>query len=166
MKPTIWMCCLRPWPSCCLSALMAAGLVLAQEKPNVTTVPPMVRNGVTVTVIHAPGKESKESLRGMGAGQKAHVDPQTGKLRDPEHDESARLSEEVRALMSVPLTSLQPVQHASGMVSVDLQDAFQSFATATIGKDGKVVLSCDDKPVLPAKGRAVKKTVQEGSHVR
>ena len=129
---------------CCLLSLTTTISLLAQEKPHFTTVGPLVKPGVTVNVVNAPGAGGKASAPSAGNAQKVHLDPATGRIKQPDAEESARLNEQVKAMIGEPqVNNLQPVYHQNGAISVDLQGSFLEFATATIGKDGKLVLSCE-----------------------
>lgn len=132
----------------CLAAVTAA----AQQNEAVSNVPPMVVGGTTVKVVSVPGGGVRPAVVNS---QKVHVDPKTGKFRDGEHDESSKLSEEIRSMIDRPIGQLQPVQHPNGMISIDLQGAFLNMATASVDKNGKLVLSCDkSQQAGPRQGKA------------
>lgn len=75
-------------------------------------------------------------------GQQAADDKQTGKLRQPSTEETKQLLDGIAALVNTSIEGLVPRYHEGGMVSVDLQDRFQSVAVAQIGADGKVEQRC------------------------
>lgn len=144
---------------CGLLSLAATAALSAQEKPHFTTVAPMVRPGVTVNVVNAPAAAGQQQATAGQSAQKAHVEPGTGRIKQPDADESAKLSEEVKAMIGKEQVNLQPVYHQNGMVSVDLQGSFLEFVTAVTGKDGKLVLSCEKSggKTIEAAGAAISK---------
>lgn len=131
------------WAVCSALVCLMAASAAAQEKNNISQVPPMAVNGVTVKVVSVPGGGIQPAFV---SSQKVHVDPKTGKFVEGEHDESSKLTEGIRALIDRPIVQLQPVLHPNGMISIDLQGAFLNLATASVDKHGKLVLSCEKAP--------------------
>jgi hypothetical protein len=130
----------NPCRPVCGLFLLATGVLLAQQTPHLTTVPPMVRYGVTVKVVNVPGGGVRPASQ---SGQKAFVDPKTGELREAEHDEAAKLNEGIRGLQSLSVSNLQPVRHPNGMTTVDLKGMFMEYARVAVAADGTLSLSCN-----------------------
>ena len=76
------------------------------------------------------------------AGQRVHIDPQSGKLREPEHEESKQLSDQMRRLAGPSVKQLKAVRHPNGMLTVDTQGAFLSYSVAKVNADGTVSQEC------------------------
>ena len=76
------------------------------------------------------------------AGQQVAVDKKTGKLRQPTPEEAKALAEGMRKLVDQSTEGLTPVYHNNGMVSVDLQDRFQSVTVVKVNPDGTLTKSC------------------------
>lgn len=92
-----------------------------------------------------PAEEDCSAQESPGnAGLRAFRDPRTGQLREPEPEELKALSEnkakELAARASVE--RLQAIVHANGMVSVDLQGAFESELIARKNSDGSISIRC------------------------
>jgi hypothetical protein len=111
-------------------------------------------NGVTVKVVNVPGSGIQPSTT---SGQRVHLDPKTGKIREAEQEELAEFREAVRGLLDRPLTNLQPVQHPNGMISLDLKGSFLEFSTATVGPNGKLSLSCEKAGTAQQRATSVTK---------
>jgi hypothetical protein len=76
------------------------------------------------------------------AGQRVHIDPQTGKIREPEQEESQQLSDQMRRMSGPSAKQLKAVRHPNGMLTVDTQGAFLSYSVAKVNADGTVSQKC------------------------
>jgi len=108
---------------------LALGLVLAAG---------MGQAGQPVT--KQQGKET-HAVAGL-AGQRVHIDPQTGKIREPEQEEAKQLSDQLKRLPGAPVKQLKAIRHPNGMLTVDTQGAFLSYSMATVNADGTVSREC------------------------
>jgi hypothetical protein len=95
----------------------------------------------------AAAKEDRGPVPAAGAGMKAAVDRQTGKLRRPTAEEEKELDEATAQLKQAqaPVVATQAVQHANGMTSLVLGPEFLEFmntAVATVNPDGTVSWTC------------------------
>ncbi len=66
----------------------------------------------------------------------------SGRLRPLTPDEARELLTGISRYVDQSSEGLRPVVHASGMVSLDLEDRFQSVSLARLGVDGSVTLRC------------------------
>jgi hypothetical protein len=76
------------------------------------------------------------------AGQKAAVDPQTGRLRPITPEEARELVAGLTASLSQSDQGLTAVRLPNGALVLDLQGRFESAMLARIGADGKVDAEC------------------------
>ena len=76
------------------------------------------------------------------AAQKAAVDPATGRLRGITPEEARALLESVSRELSHSDAGLTLVYHPNGMISIDLEDRFQSAALVRIDPDGTLRARC------------------------
>jgi hypothetical protein len=114
---------------------------------------------VTVRVVNAPGTGTNPV--GL-SGQRAAIDPKTGKLRPVEHDEAKQLNDAARALVGTPAPAFQQVVQPSGAVSVSLGDHFMEFATVARGADGKLAFACEQGEAK-SQAAAVQKVAAKGA---
>lgn len=87
-------------------------------------------------------KAADEEVAVEIAGQTASVDPKTGQLRALSADEAKALMEGISRYVDQSGDGLIPVYHASGAVSIDLDERFQSVSIARTTTDGKVATRC------------------------
>ena len=85
-----------------------------------------------------PASESQAS----DAAQKAAVDPATGRLRGITPEEARALIESVSRELSHSDQGLTLVYHPNGMISIDLEDRFQSAALVRVEPDGTLRARC------------------------
>ncbi len=76
------------------------------------------------------------------AAQKAAIDPATGRLRGITPEEARALVESVSRELSHSDEGLTLVYHPNGMVSIDLEDRFQSTALVRVDPDGTLRARC------------------------
>jgi hypothetical protein len=76
------------------------------------------------------------------AAQKAAVDPATGRLRGITPEEARALIDSVSRELSQSDEGLTIVYHPNGMLSIDLQDRFQSAALVRLEPDGSLRAQC------------------------
>jgi len=76
------------------------------------------------------------------AAQKAAIDPATGRLRGITPEEARALIESVSRELSQSDEGLTLVYHPNGMVSIDLEDRFQSAALVRVEPDGTLRAQC------------------------
>lgn len=83
------------------------------------------------------------------SGQVVVIDKQTGKLRGPTAQEAAELAEKSRKSSDTSsTTAVAPTVRidASGVMSAELGEEYDSTEVAHIGPDGKLVYSCVHGP--------------------
>lgn len=83
------------------------------------------------------------------SGQVVVIDKQTGKLRGPTAEEAAELAAKSRKSSDTSsTTAVAPTVHisASGVMSAELGEEYESTEIAQIGPDGKLVYSCIHGP--------------------
>lgn len=85
---------------------------------------------------------SRNYVTSNAAGQTVVLDRQTGKTRPLTPEESQRLAEGIKQLVSQSSDGLVEVRHADGSVSMDLQGRFQNVMLAKKDADGTVSQSC------------------------
>ncbi len=85
---------------------------------------------------------SRNYVTSNAAGQTVVLDIPTGQTRPLSSEESRRLAEGIRQLVSQSSEGLVEVRHANGGVSMDLQGRFQNVMLAKKEADGSVSHSC------------------------
>lgn len=88
---------------------------------------------------NANGHDDDKGPNGNAA--QAAIDA-TGRLRPVTPDEAQELLNGLAPFVDQSSAGLVQVYHASGAVSVDLQDRFQSVSMARLGSDGSVLMRC------------------------
>jgi hypothetical protein len=84
----------------------------------------------------------RDDDKGAGdGGAQAAIDA-SGRLRPVTSDEARELLSGLAPFVSQSSAGLVEVVHASGAVSIDLQDRFQSVSMARLGLDGTVLMRC------------------------
>lgn len=97
-----------------------------------------------------------EKGEAQGQGLQVHVDPATGKLRQPTAAEVKALADAFRAKMAVrSVQGAQVTQHADGSVSAKLGLEALNVWVATVNPDGSISQACIEgvsaaAPVAPA----------------
>jgi len=76
------------------------------------------------------------------AAQKAAVDPATGRLRGITPEEARALIDSVSRELSQSDDGLTIVYHPNGMLSIDLEDRFQSSTLVRLEADGTLRARC------------------------
>jgi len=76
-----------------------------------------------------------------GQSSQAGIDA-SGRLRPLTNEEARELLTGISRFVDQSSEGLKPVVHASGMVSLDLEDRFQSVSLARLGVDGSVTTRC------------------------
>jgi hypothetical protein len=115
-----------------VAAAALAGFMLLSASPA----------GATQAGKRTAESAAKEADEAPGtAGQKAAVDGE-GKLRPVTAEEARTLTEGVARHVDQSSDGLVEQQHASGAVSMDLDDRFQSVSLARLAGDGSVSTRC------------------------
>lgn len=110
--------------------------------------PPAAPAQVTSAPIVKPSAPSAfpgatpETMGSGQAGMLIGIDPETGQLGMPTPEQVAQLRMSSQTDLNFSSEGLQPVYHADGSISLDLQGRFQEYAVVTIGADGKPVFRC------------------------
>jgi hypothetical protein len=73
-------------------------------------------------------------------GQKAAIDPETKKLRQPTHEESAELDKGTKA--AAPVETMRTVQLPNGAVMAEVPESMMDTAVVQIGPDGSLRMGC------------------------
>jgi hypothetical protein len=82
----------------------------------------------------------------VGEGQKAHLDPRTGELREPTPEETREFEEAIQPLFLRSTANLRPQVHPSGMISLDLDGGFMNASVARLNPDGTITRRCLTSP--------------------
>jgi hypothetical protein len=95
------------------------------------------------TMAKAAGTQSSGTAKeGVGmAGQKVHIDPHTGKIKDPDPEDDKALSDTFRQTLK-PAAPLQPVRLPNGALMVDLQEQVMDSTVVRRGPDGRLTMEC------------------------
>ncbi|MEM7052581.1 MAG: hypothetical protein AAF604_23155 [Acidobacteriota bacterium] len=115
-----------------IAVLALLALPLAAEKaPEAETPPP--------TKLATPSTFS-------ASGMIAHIDPETGELRQPTPEEAARLRDAMAALRQNFENRVGRahtiVEHANGMISAELDPALHEFSVVSVNPDGSLSHEC------------------------
>lgn len=91
----------------------------------------------------------------QGQGLQVHVDPATGKLRQPTPAEVKALADAFRAMISRSVQGVQVTEHADGSISAALGPETLNVWVATVNPDGSISQACIEgvsaaAPVAPA----------------
>jgi hypothetical protein len=86
--------------------------------------------------------DPEADTQSVEAAQKAAIDPATGRLRGITPEEARALIESVSRELSHSDDGLTLVYHPNGMISIDLEDRFQSTALVRVGPDGTLRARC------------------------
>ena len=78
----------------------------------------------------------------VGNAQKAAIDPATGRLRGITPEEARALIASVSRQLSQSDEGLTIVYHPNGLVSIDLEDRFQSAVLVRVEPDGTLRAQC------------------------
>ena len=76
------------------------------------------------------------------AGQKAAIDPATGRLRPLTPDEARALIDSVARSVSQADDGLTLLYHPNGAISIDLEDRFESTSLVRMEPDGSLTVQC------------------------
>ncbi|HEY7723946.1 MAG TPA: hypothetical protein VH880_01340 [Anaeromyxobacteraceae bacterium] len=99
----------------------------------------------------APSPAQAQSAARHGEGDddatevRAAVDPATGTLRAPTHEEAAELSRQRAGSRAASRQATRVMVGAGGAVGAELDESFDSQFLARV-RDGKVETSCTDSP--------------------
>jgi hypothetical protein len=88
------------------------------------------------------GQRSRNYVTSNAAGQTVVLDRQTGQTRPLTPEEARTLAEGIKQLVNPTTDGLVEVQHANGMVSMDLQGHFQNVTLAKREADGTISQAC------------------------
>ena len=77
-------------------------------------------------------------------GQEILIDSQTGETKPLTPQEAQKLAEGLAPMLDDSADGLEPVRHADGSTSIDLQGRFQNVAVARVNSDGTLEQSCVD----------------------
>ena len=113
----------------------------------------------SVKVINAPSPAGKDSAStAMANASRAHIDPATGKIKEPDAGDSAEISSLLQEPLLTSNSTSQPVQHPDGSVSVVLGPEHLNVSVIRIGPDGKLSEEC-----LPGVAKALQSVKEAAS---
>lgn len=143
-----------PAPQQAAPAVAAPAAVVASTKDDMKRTP-------------APVTSAADSAP-AAAGQKAYIDPKTGRLRDAEHDDVLTAAPapgaQRRALRTVQAQEGQEILGPGGAVGMTVPEDLQTYLVATRTPDGRVVMEHTTGPKAAAgKTRAGAKAAQSGA---
>jgi hypothetical protein len=90
-----------------------------------------------------PGTPTTPTTPASGSGQRAFIDPATGKLREPEPGEAEALHLQPgarRALQAAPAP--QQIAGPGGAIGMAVPEEAMSYSVATLNPDGSVSMAC------------------------
>ena len=130
-----------PWGVAATLLVLGAVVAGAEEaRPGGAVVEPLP--APTVLLSLAPVDAGAE------AGMRAYIDPATGQLREPTAEEVAALGR--RGLRASALSTKPVVQHADGMLSVELGEEYMSEVVVRRNADGSLSMACVPRPLTDA----------------
>lgn len=91
------------------------------------------------------GKGQAKDKDGAGDGVQVAVDPATGKLRQPTREEVETLLQGMQRQLDQSSEGLTVVRQPNGVMTIDLDDRFQSVSVARVGAGG-VSTECVSTP--------------------
>lgn len=86
-------------------------------------------------------KEGERAPEGRQSSQRAFVDPQTGKLREPTEEEAKALTDAMNKQYG-RTGEVKMTYHANGMVSAELPADFREVMVIKINPDGTLTEEC------------------------
>jgi hypothetical protein len=89
---------------------------------------------------------SRSNISLRASSQQLQVNGQTAQIRPLTQEEAQRLAAGIKVLVNQSTDGLQPVRHADGSLSIDLQGHFQNIAVAKRNENGELTQSCVDNP--------------------
>jgi hypothetical protein len=103
------------------------------------------------SAVAAPAEKGAAQIQGM----QVHVDPATGKIRQPTSSEVKALADAFRATMAArSVQGAQVTEHADGSVSATLGPEALNVWVATVNADGSISQACVEggaaAPAAPA----------------
>jgi hypothetical protein len=112
---------------------------------------------------------AKAAPQGGDSGQRAFIDPATGKLREPAPGESEAVKPAARRALRVEAP--QEISGPGGAVGVAVPEDAMSYSVATIAPDGTVSTACvtgkaKAEAVVKSPATAKKTTKEEHNHDR
>lgn len=114
----------------------------ASASPQAQTAP--TQTGTTATA--APTQQPAAPSPAFGAGQRAFIDPATGQLRQPEHEELAAIAAQAAAarptgrLAARTASASAQTFNDDGSASAVVPEELHTFTVATRGPDGRIVI--------------------------
>ncbi len=87
-------------------------------------------------------KDKADNGPDAAAGQRAAVDPATGKLRQPSAEEVRELLQGLAPFVNQSVEGLQAKRLEDGTLRVDLDGRFENASLAKINPDGTLSLQC------------------------
>lgn len=128
---------IRSWTRLLLSTVAAAAVVVAMLIG--ATVPASAQEQAPATTSaarKAPAKAAPAASAPAQAGQRAFIDPKTGKLREPEIEEIAALQPAKRKVLKA--APVQTLKGPKGEVGAVVPEDLQMFAVVTRNADGSL----------------------------
>jgi hypothetical protein len=83
-----------------------------------------------------------EAASADDSGQKAAIDPATGRLRALTPDEARALIDSVARSVSQSGDGLTLLYHSNGAISIDLENRFESASLVRMESDGSLTVQC------------------------
>jgi hypothetical protein len=114
--------------------------------PTALSAPPLVAAKNTPRVASTPGQPADAAMPAAAAGQRAYLDPKTGRLREAEHDDAvvstkaSAPSRQARTGTVQTSAMSEPMLGPGGAVGMAVPEDLQTYMVATRQPDGRVVL--------------------------
>ena len=102
----------------------------------------IVLSAATAAFAQSAGIDQGSSAQTVADAQKVAIDPATGRLRGITAEEARALIASVSRELSQSDEGLTIVYHPDGMVSIDLEDRFQSAVLVRVEADGTLRAQC------------------------
>ena len=133
-----------PW-GVAATLLVLGGVAAGAEeaRPGGAVVEPLPAPTVLLSLAPVHSTESAGE-----AGMRAYIDPATGQLREPTAEEVAALGR--RGLRASALSTKPVVQHADGMLSVELGEEYMTEVVVRRNADGSLAMACVPRPLTDA----------------
>jgi len=125
-------------PSARFSGILATGLAVLLFAAS----PALAQHAAAKQDEMSKAQERHQSVPDLAGSQTVAADPATGKLRPITPQEARELIAAMAKMVDQSSQGLTAVYHLDGMVSVDLEDRFQSVSMARVGSGGSVATRC------------------------
>jgi hypothetical protein len=124
---------------------MLAMFFIAVAVGAVGATPASAQTAHTEQIVKSKNKKSgkvQTAAPNRGNQQRAEIDPQTGRLKEPTAEDSRELNDEMSKKHNRNPEELVVTQQADGTLMVQLGEEYMDVMVVKIGQDGKPVMDC------------------------